>query len=99
MTKLYKDESSLKKDIRVYLSSIGAYWTNIAGTVYNTKGHPDIFCIYKGKAIGIEAKNPNGNGIQSQWQKDRQQEIEDNGGIYILADTLEDVTDFFNKLS
>ena len=54
-------------------------------------GYPDITCIsLTGQFIGIELKKAKG-GQQSKKQKAWQKEIEDRGGVYILATSLEDV--------
>lgn len=47
------------------------------------KGLPDVIGIYKGKFIGVEIKI--GKDRQSEDQKDREQEIKSNGGLYYIA--------------
>jgi len=56
-------------------------------------GAPDIIAVYKGVYIGIEVKDIKGK--QSEGQKDFQERLENAGGIYILAKSLDDV---INKL-
>lgn len=82
-------ESRLKKAIKVYLKSVGAYHTVVPGGSYGTNGAPDMIACYKGRFIAIEAKTP--EGTQSGWQKLRQNQIEASDGIYILARSVEDV--------
>jgi hypothetical protein len=52
-------------------------------------GSPDIICVIKGQYVGIEVKRPGGkqNPNQLQFQKD----LENSGGKYILAYSLDDV--------
>jgi len=53
------------------------------------EGIPDLIVCIKGLFLGIEAKDPKGK--QSLSQKVHQQNIENSGGIYILAKSLDDV--------
>ena len=52
-------------------------------------GFPDIMILYKGKFIGVEVKQEKGK--QSDVQVEMQKKIEDSGGIYIIARSLNDV--------
>lgn len=88
-------ETQIKKEIKQYISSIGGFWSMIAGGAYSKKGDPDMICCVKGKFFAIEAKTP--TGVQSDWQKLRQREIEKAGGVYILARSLNDVKEIIGK--
>lgn len=90
-------ESKIKKDIKVYLRSIGAAVFPLPGGAYGCNGAPDILTCYKGKFIAIEGKA--NNGVQSSWQKLRQRQIEEAEGIYILAWSVEDVRNAFSSLN
>lgn len=52
------------------------------------KGVPDILCCYRGLWVGVEVKT--GKDVQSDEQEGFQSSIEHQGGIYIIAASLED---------
>lgn len=56
---------------------------------FGAVGSPDIICVIKGQYVGIEVKRPGSkqNPNQLQFQKD----LENAGGKYILAYSLDDV--------
>ena len=56
---------------------------------FGSPGSPDIFVLHKGKFYGIEVKDHAGK--QSTEQIEFQYWMEKNGGVYILARSLEDV--------
>ena len=56
------------------------------------KGVPDIICVIKGQFVGIEVKTPKGK--QSPDQVFFQKRLEANGGVYILAKSLDDVVEY-----
>ena len=81
-------EAKLRKEIKAYLDQIGAYWSMVAGGSYSKVGDPDIIACINGKYLAIEAKV---DTSQSDWQKLRQRQIEDAGGMYIIARSVDDV--------
>lgn len=88
-------ESVLKRDIKDYLKSIGAYWSMVAGGAFAKTGDPDMIACWQGRYYAIEAKTPTGR--QSQWQKIRQKQIEEAGGAYILARSVDDVREVIEQ--
>ena len=56
---------------------------------FGTKGSPDIVCVINGNYVGIEVKGM--KGYQSPDQKLFQEALEEVGGRYILARSLDDV--------
>lgn len=82
-------ETRIKRQIKDYVESIGGYWAMIAGGAYSKTGDPDMVVCVNGVFYAVEAKTP--NGTQSEWQKKRQREIENAGGVYILARSVGDV--------
>ena len=94
-------EGRFKSDLKHLLEKRGAFWSMIKGGANSKNGDPDMIVCYKGRYIGIEAKDIYGS--QSEWQKLRQKQIEDAGGIYILAKadikTVEDVLDRIDEES
>ena len=63
----------------------------IKGT--GTKGSADISATIAGKSVKIEVKF--GRDYQSKSQKDYQRQIEQAGGVYIIARTFEDFYSWF----
>lgn len=59
-----------------------------------TKGQPDIMVLSKGTLYGIEVKKPGGK--QSVEQKLWQQRLINNGGVYILAYSWNEVQNYFD---
>lgn len=58
------------------------------------RGWPDITgCVCGGRFIGVECKAPEGK--QSQDQKDCEARIRNNGGHYCLAQSVDDVKNYF----
>ncbi len=72
----------------------GAYSVDDRFIQYGYPGCSDIIAIVRGTFVGIEVKRPK-LGKQSELQKSFQKNVEDAGGIYILATSWEDVN---NKL-
>lgn len=65
------------------------YFDKVSWTKGNTKrGTPDITAIIGGKAVWIEVKS--GQDRMSIAQKEQQASIEMAGGIYYIAQTMED---------
>lgn len=74
----------------------GALWDNklkIYRTHTGMKGVPDIIAVIDGQFVGIEVKTPKGK--QSADQLLFQKRLERNGGKYILAKCVEDVSAAF----
>lgn len=65
----------------------------IKGT--GTKGTADISAIIAGKSVKIEVKI--GSDRQSTAQKEYQQQVEQAGGVYIVARTFEDFYNWFTE--
>lgn len=80
-------EQLIKKDIKSYLTKIGAFWSMIQGGAYSKPGDPDIVACVKGRYVGIEVKTPTGK--LSELQKVRGSEIEKAGGIWIVTTSKE----------
>ena len=82
-------ESLLKREIKNLLNEHGVFWSSVQGGPGSKPGDPDMVACCRGKYIAIEAKIPGGR--QSPIQRTRQKEIEEAGGIYILAYSVSDV--------
>jgi len=96
-------ESEVKAKIRKWLSE--AFGEELAHFHYSARGGApgvsDRICCYKGKFIGIEAKRPSKrnhkDGGQAADQRSFEKTIRAAGGHYILAHSLDDVKEYFNK--
>lgn len=62
---------------------------------FGALGSPDIVCVISGQFVGIEVKAPKGK--QSDNQKEFQRQLEEAGGKYILAYSIDDVERELNK--
>ena len=89
-------EGRIKTDIRNYLTSIGAFWSNVQGGRGSKPGDPDIVVCYNGHYIGLEAKTP--TGVQSPIQERRMREIRAAGGIYEIVRSVEDVKSIMESI-
>lgn len=87
-----RNEAELKTEIRKYLKGRdGVAWFDVPGTAYGRAGAPDIVVCYRGRFVGIEAKNPNGGGVLSEDQKRARRAIDTAGGRYAVVTTVEAV--------
>lgn len=90
-------EAQLKTEIRRYLESIGAFWSNVQGGPGSKPGDPDMIVCFKGRYVALEAKSP--TGLLSPIQKARRNEIRDAGGIYEVVRTIDDVKKIMEAIS
>ena len=81
-------EAKLKRQIKDYLNSEGIFWSMVAGGAFSKIGDPDMIACVDGMYLAIEAKV---DTQQSEWQRMRQSQIEESGGCYIIAKSVEDV--------
>ncbi len=85
------EETSLKHAIKDYLGYKGVmHWYNLAG-MGAYKGLPDIFALHRGKLYGIEVKAP--RGVVSGHQEAFLSKLKEEGGVSIVARSLDDVMD------
>lgn len=82
-------EQTIKKQIKDYITRIGGFWSTVQGGPFSKPGDPDLICCINGRYVGIEVKTPTGRPTELQLQRGR--EIEQAGGIWILARSLDDV--------
>jgi len=99
-------ESAIQKQILDYIRRLGFYaWKNNNTGIFDpkrkvfrtveTKGVSDIIAIKNSLVLFIEVKTE--KGVQSDSQKEFQAEIEKHGGIYILARSIEDVSEWLKN--
>jgi len=84
-------ETLLKRDIKNLLRTLGIFNFSVLQGLGATPGIPDILAIHKGLFVGIEVKAAGGK--PSDHQKRFLEIIRDQGGIAILAYSVEDVID------
>ena len=96
-------EAQIQKGILDYLGYRNIFhWRNNVGAMagehkgkrwyvkFGEKGQPDIFALVDGELFGIEVKRD--KGVQSPEQKAYEVEFVRNGGFYILARSIDDVS-------
>lgn len=91
-------EKVIENKIKEYLTSKGIYHFKIHGDNFVKPGLPDIVACCNGKFLAIEVKRPGAKNEQSEAQKIHQRNITKSGGVYLLADNLEDVVDVVDLL-
>lgn len=98
-------EKLLCQGIFCYRNNSGAFssqYENKAGEVktrfiqFGLPGSSDIIAIVRGRFVGIEVKGPRGK--QNEAQQAFQRNVEDAGGVYILAYSWEDVEKLITKI-
>ena len=83
-------EYLVMKKIFHYRNNTGVSFTKEGGMYrYGAVGSPDIICVIKGQYIGIECKSSFGK--QSDGQIEFQKKLEEVGGRYILAHSIDNV--------
>lgn len=86
------DWLTVKKIFHYKNNTVGIYKQSTGQYIPSpSKGAPDIVAVIQGKYIGIEVKAPNGK--QSENQVAFQSNLENAGGLYILAFSVGDVID------
>jgi Holliday junction resolvase len=84
-------EKQLENDIKNYLFKEGIYYFKVHGSKFMTPGIPDIVSCVNGKFLAIEVKRPGAKNQQSDVQKVHERNIVKAGGVYLLADNLQEV--------
>lgn len=92
-------EGRVKDDILQFLNSLGTdcWQFKPVSMGYGRSGIPDFIGCYKGKFFSIEAKCPGGKATLTPFQLRENQNIENAGGIAIIADAIEQVKYGFRK--
>ena len=82
-------ESEIQAQIRDYLRWNGWFVVKIHQSLGSYRGIADLYALRDGQHVWIEVKTD--RGVQSEYQKKFQRDIEKHGGTYILARGIEDV--------
>lgn len=81
-------ETDIKKQVKQYLTLMDWFVFPILQSMGSYRGIPDMIAVKSGhEVLFLEAKTPKGR--QSEHQKRFQARIEEQGGIYILFDSLD----------
>lgn len=88
-------EGRLKSVLKEMLNERGAFWSVIPEGAYAKTGDPDMIICYRGRFIGVEAK---ARSSQRHWQKLRQSQIQEAGGIYIKPRSVKEVLDILDQI-
>lgn len=82
-------EGDILRAVRDFLRLHGWKVTRIHQSLGSERGIPDLVAIRGGKTVWIEVKTPNGR--LSEHQERWLQDLEDHGGWWIVARSVEDV--------
>jgi len=82
-------ESEIQAQIRDYLRLCGWFVVKIHQSLGSYWGIADLYALRGGQHVWIEVKTD--RGVQSEYQKKFQRDIEKHGGTYILARSVADV--------
>jgi Holliday junction resolvase len=82
-------ERDVIRDIRDWLCLHGWFVVRVQQSMGCHKGMSDIVAVKSGRVLFVEVKAPKGK--QRPAQVDFQREIEEHGGVYVLARSIEDL--------
>ena len=91
-------EKSVENEIKQYLFEKGIYHFKVHGSKFMEPGIADIIACVNGLFVGIEVKRPGAKREQSEVQKVHERNVKKSGGIYLLADSLQEVIDLVSSL-
>ena len=92
-------ETRLKELTLSYLKyEVKAYAFKVHGSKFMEPGIPDIVACIKGNFVGIELKRPGAKNEQSDHQKIHESNIRKSEGYYLLADNLQEIKEFVEKI-
>lgn len=94
-------EAALKKEIKAYLTSVGA-WFDGSVRSYGRRGVPDILVCYRGRFFGIECKRPpegKATPAADPWQQRELAAIVEAGGRAIVAWSVDHVREEIKAIS
>lgn len=89
-------EKQIENKIKKLLTNSGAYFFKHFGCKFSRAGVPDLIACLNGRFIAIEVKRTDGK--LSELQKIHIQQIEDAGGIAIVARSVEEVQECLNSI-
>ena len=88
--KIKISENDIKLQCKQYLSLKGYFHFYLTAGIASYKGAPDLVAIKNNRVLFLECKRP-GKSILSEYQKQFQADIENQGGEYYVVRCLEDL--------
>lgn len=88
-------ENKAKAAIKKWLKDNSFYFFSAAAGPFSVHGVPDIIVCANGNFVGIEIKAPGKEDNLTANQKDHQRRIKNNGGIAIIASSVDNVIQDF----
>ena len=89
-------KNGIEDEIKEYIANCGGLCYKIhGGDLYQETGIPDLLCCYKGLFFGIEVKDP--NGLPSAIQLAQGVRIQQAGGHFLIAKSLQDVITYLKE--
>ena len=82
-------ETDIRRQVRDYLRIRGWFVFHILQGLGSYRGIPDLTAVKNGRTVWIELKRP--RGVQSDYQKQFQADLEAAGGEYILCRGIDDL--------
>jgi len=87
-------EALVKKDIKVFLSSIEGLWFFMpVPTGFGVRGIPDFIGCWRGRFFGIEAKSSEGK--PTAWQEAIGRKITLAGGLWLVVRNVDEIKHVF----
>lgn len=83
-------ESDIQRDIKTFLQYRGWFVVKIHQSMGSYKGIADLYCLKNGLSVWVEVKTPKGR--MSEHQERFKDDVEQNGGHYIVARGIDDVS-------
>jgi len=89
-------EGKVKKKVKEYLTSIGAWYYMPVSNGMGRAGCPDILVCHKGRMYAIETKSP-GKRNNTTANQDREiNAINEAGGVAVVVDDVEQIKELFD---
>lgn len=85
-------ENQIQSAIRQYLQYNGWFVIRNQQSMGSHKGLADLTAIRNGRVLWIEVKTPKGR--LSEWQQKFKADIEEHGGMFLEARSVDDVVEF-----
>ena len=88
-------EGRVKKAVKEYLTSIGAYYYMPVSNGMGRVGAPDFLVCYLGRFIGIETKAPGKRAYTTANQDREHNEIRAAQGLCVVVESVDEVKELF----
>lgn len=90
-------ENRVKDQIKKWLKDNHFYFFSAAAGPFSVHGVPDLVCCAQGTFVGIEVKAPGKEKNVTRNQQFHHRKIADNGGIAIIASSVDNVIEAFKS--